>query len=171
MPSGVLASGAEMLAAVCAASNRALFEVLWERVDECVFVEKQPVDAPVGALTFVHSVTELGDSRAAALGAGGGASSASQRGSMVGQARSPGRTTVNGQAVAYKCHIDPHANGSAAGELAEVKVTTVGVRDLDVVRELAGYKLPLKLFSANLHPHEVSLIVIQWMHTPWCKCI
>ena len=72
---------------------------------------------------------------------------------------SPGRTTVNGYDYEYTCEIDPYANaGGASGALAEVVATTVGIKDLDVVRDLTGYKLPVKLFERGLLPNQVSFV-------------
>ena len=309
MPSGIIVSGAEMVIAAVSASNRALFEVLWEQVDECVFVQKLRADAAVGAITFIHKITELpaqkcpirprqtvarrrggevgavgsapqptlakadvgrfeidkygvatcrysdsyyGDpyfhgqrvgtssaertlggttmgtipadgarSRPPNMSTASGARNRSQSNSaredtprnvwtagscsgniphmpahggvaplsdmgMVGMVggshedhtrgyatNTAGRTQVNGYNYEYMCEIDPFANsgGAATGAIAEVVATTIGIRDLDVVRDLTGYKLPIQLFERGLRPDQVRFRIFGTMIYWYTFCL
>lgn len=42
--------------------------------------------------------------------------------------------------------------------IEEVKIITLGLKDLDVARELAGVKLPLELFTMSLHRKQVEAL-------------
>lgn len=101
----IVVPGALVASAACAASARALFEVLYESMEWCNFINKvAPLDA-IGAMTYVRSIRQLTEG------------------------------------------------------LEELQVTTVGMKNVDVTRDLKGVELPIELFTEQLMPSSLEELI------------
>jgi len=115
-PEEIVVPGVIVAGMAHAAASRALFEVLHEKIDKCVFVNKvSPLDS-ISSLTYVVSARDLSRSS-----------------------------------------LDP--TRVAASGLCEVKVITVGIKNLDSVSTLDGVRLPKALFDVTLKPSEIEALV------------